>query len=59
MNKQKGKKSQRELPEMLSLPFISDPRVLKLRAGCRSFFLLVEKMLWHIKKPLAFSHSLL
>ena len=41
------------------LPFISVASVLKLWAGWRSFFLLVEKTLQHIKKPLAFSHSLL
>lgn len=40
------------------LPFISVASVLKLWAGWRSFFLLVEKTLRHIKKPLAFSHSL-
>lgn len=41
------------------LPFISVPSVLKLWAGWRSFFLLVEKTLQHIKKPSALSHSLL
>lgn len=41
------------------LPFISVPSVLKLWAGWRSFFLLVEKTLQHIKKPLPFPHSLL
>lgn len=59
MNKQR-EKSLRALLEMFLLSFISVPRVLKIMSRLQKFLLISgEKMPQHIKKPLAFSHSLL
>lgn len=62
MNKQTLEGSQREVPEMHSLPrLLALQEFENYKLLARSFFLLGEKMLRHIKKkPWAFlSHSLL